>query len=112
MGSVGVGAVQSSGIFSIIIIMVVKEFIVALSLLAVVDRSLSWSCAEGDSWNDGCNNCFCSNGHAVCTEKSCVPALDACEDISPNCAINADQCHTSTFVQGRCRKTCGLCGWK
>ncbi|CAL4066599.1 unnamed protein product [Meganyctiphanes norvegica] len=40
---------------------------------------------------------------------SSIASKDACSDISPNCAINEFQCHNNAVVQGRCRKTCGLC---
>lgn len=28
-------------------------------------------CVDGKSYFDGCNNCFCSNGHTACTLKLC-----------------------------------------
>ncbi|CAL4079936.1 unnamed protein product, partial [Meganyctiphanes norvegica] len=34
----------------------------------------------------------------------------SCKDMSPNCVRNAFQCDTNSYVRGRCRKTCGLCG--
>ncbi|KAJ6647424.1 hypothetical protein Bhyg_02646 [Pseudolycoriella hygida] len=28
-------------------------------------------CVDGKTYNDGCNNCFCSNGHVACTLMLC-----------------------------------------
>ncbi|MPC44847.1 hypothetical protein E2C01_038528 [Portunus trituberculatus] len=31
---------------------------------------------DGETWFDGCNTCFCSNGEAACTLKACYPYDD------------------------------------
>ena len=35
-----------------------------------------------------------------------------CEDISPNCDVNANEnnCRTNDFIRERCQKSCGICG--
>merc|ERR1712126_208937 len=35
---------------------------------------------------------------------------DACVDISPYCSQYAHQCPINPYVQGKCRRTCNLCG--
>lgn len=44
-------------------------------------------CVNGKNYNDGCNNCFCSNGHVACTMMACMdetgkmlPVIEAPDD--------------------------------
>ncbi|XP_078050136.1 uncharacterized protein LOC144477534 [Augochlora pura] len=47
-----------------------------LLLLAVVSSATidnsERRCVEGKTYNDGCNNCFCSGGHTACTYMACL----------------------------------------
>lgn len=35
------------------------------------DNPAERKCVDGKTYNDGCNNCFCANGHVACTLMAC-----------------------------------------
>ncbi|XP_011315197.1 serine protease inhibitor 3-like [Fopius arisanus] len=58
--------------------------ILLVSLTAAQDER---KCVNGKQYFDGCNDCFCGNGHVLCTLKACfdstgqaVPVQQPSED--------------------------------
>ncbi|XP_076278258.1 uncharacterized protein LOC143208074 [Lasioglossum baleicum] len=48
--------------------------LVALFLLFAIvayDPVIARTCKDGQSYDNGCNECHCTNGHVACTRMSC-----------------------------------------
>ncbi|KAK8392461.1 hypothetical protein O3P69_014667 [Scylla paramamosain] len=55
-----------------VLLLVVVVVVLALAATASAGTfPLGRRCKDGESWNDGCNDCFCSNGVPACTLRFC-----------------------------------------